>query len=296
MSAPVVVGYTATKAGRDALALGARLAQASGADLHSVIVLPADTRSVITPPKSGYDRYLQDQADAWLADAVADLPDGLAHTEHVRFADSFGEGLLQAAHDVGAGHLVVGGADGSVRGRHRVGTTAAELVHTADVPVVLVPRGARKTPLDAGIPRITVALGTRPGADEVMAEAVRLATATGARVRLVSLVTVDLPATVDTGVIRVAGAAHAQDVLARAQSSLPDGIESRVVVGDGESIEEAVAALDWEPGEIVLVGSSRLAQPKRLFLGSTATKMLRELPVPMMVVPRSRAAEGGDPS
>jgi nucleotide-binding universal stress UspA family protein len=37
----------------------------------------------------------------------------------------------------------------------------------------------------------------------------------------------------------------------------------------------------------VLVGSSRLATPKHLFLGSTAAKMLRELPVPMIVVPRT---------
>ncbi|HWV50485.1 MAG TPA: universal stress protein, partial [Microbacterium sp.] len=54
------------------------------------------------------------------------------------------------------------------------------------------------------------------------------------------------------------------------------------------------AALGWLPGEVVLVGSSRLAQPRRLFLGSTAAKMLHELPVPMIVVPRTRAAVEGD--
>ena len=55
----------------------------------------------------------------------------------------------------------------------------------------------------------------------------------------------------------------------------------------GATIEEAVRALDWHDGEIVLVGSSRLATPHHLFLGSTAAKMLRELPVPMIVVPRT---------
>ena len=39
---------------------------------------------------------------------------------------------------------------------------------------------------------------------------------------------------------------------------------------------------------MAIVGSSRLAQPRRLFLGSTAAKMLHELPVPMIVVPRTR--------
>ena len=39
---------------------------------------------------------------------------------------------------------------------------------------------------------------------------------------------------------------------------------------------------------LAVVGSSRLAEPRRLFLGSTAAKMLHELPVPMVVVPRTR--------
>ncbi|MDT0180454.1 universal stress protein [Microbacterium sp. ARD31] len=294
MTAPIVVGYQATKAGKDAVAFGARLARSSGGALHLVLVLPADTRSVITPPKAGYDRYLRTQAEAWLSDAAATVPGDVTHAEHVRFADSFGEGLLATAAELGAGHIVVGGADGAHRGRHRLGTTASELLHTADVPVALVPRGARKTAVDTGIPRLTVALGTRPGAQALLDEAVSLAQTTGARIRLLSLVTVDLPATLDTGVIRIAGAAHAEDVLAKAQAALPEGVDSEVVIGGGESIEQAVAELSWEPGEVVLVGSSRLAQPRRLFLGSTAAKMLHELTVPMIVVPRERAlTEGG---
>ena len=36
-----------------------------------------------------------------------------------------------------------------------------------------------------------------------------------------------------------------------------------------------------------MVGSSRLARKHRLFLGSTAQRMLRTLPVPLLVVPRN---------
>ena len=296
MSGRIVVGYTATKAGQDAVALATRLAVASASELHIVLVLPADSRSVITPPDASYDRYINAQAEQWLADAASKVPEGVAHEEHVRFADSFGEGLLAAADELAATHIVVGAANGSLRGRHRLGTTASELLHTSDVPVVLAPRGARKVAPATGVTRLTVALGTRPGADALLDEAVALATATGAAVRLLSLVTVDLPASVDTGVIRIAGAAHADDVLAKAKAALPEEIESEVAVGRGESIDHAVAQLDWDPGELVLVGSSRLAQPRRLFLGSTAGKMLRELPVPMIVVPRIRTndhKEGG---
>jgi nucleotide-binding universal stress UspA family protein len=291
MTGRIVVGYTATDAGTDAVALGARLAAALGASLDLVVILPGEERSVITPPDAGYDRYLHDQATAWLAEASASITDGVPHAAHVRFADSFAEGLVRTAGELRASHIVVGAANGSRRGRHRLGTVAGELLHSSDVPVVLAPEGSRSLEPRTGITRITAAIGTRPGADVLMDESIALATAAGAELRLLSLVSVDLPASVDTGVIRLAGAAHADDVLSRALAALPDGIRADVVVARGDSIEDAVSRLSWEPGELAVVGSSRLAQPRRLFLGSTAAKMLHELPVPMVVVPRTRGED-----
>jgi nucleotide-binding universal stress UspA family protein len=61
--------------------------------------------------------------------------------------------------------------------------------------------------------------------------------------------------------------------------------KTEVVVAHGRSIEEAVDRLDWEDGEILLIGSSRLAKGRSIFLGSTAGRILRALPVPMIVVP-----------
>ena len=57
---------------------------------------------------------------------------------------------------------------------------------------------------------------------------------------------------------------------------------------EGPTVEEAVNRLEWHDGDLIMVGSSRLSAPKRLFLGSTAAKMLRVLDVPMMVVPRDQ--------
>lgn len=288
MTGRIVVGYTATDTGADAVAVGARLAAASGSAVDLVVVLPSGQRSVITPPDASYDRYLQQQAQSWLADAAAEVPASVDVRTHVRYAESFAEGLVSTADGLAASHIVVGAANGGRRGRHRLGTVATELLHSSDVPVVLAPEGSRRVDAGTGISRVTAAIGTRPGADALLHESVALAAATGAELRLLSLVSVDLPASVDTGVIRIAGAAHADDVLTRALAALPEGIEAEVVVARGESIEDAVSHLGWEPGELAVVGSSRLAQPRRLFLGSTAAKMLHELPVPMVVVPRTR--------
>lgn len=291
MSGHIVVGYTATDAGADALALGARLAAASGSILHIVVVLPSESRSVITPPNASYDRFLEQKADAWLAGASERVPDGVAHESRVHYAESFAEGLVETAHDVAASHIVVGAANGGLRGRHRLGTVATELLHSADVPVVLAPEGVRRVDPANGISRITAAIGLRPGADVLLEESVALATATGAELRLVSLMAIDLP----PGIAGTESAAmHADEVFVHVRAALPKNVEADAVVGLGGSIEEAVSHLSWEPGEIAVVGSSRLARPRRLFLGSTAAKMLHELPVPMIVVPRTRKKKKGD--
>lgn len=291
MSGHVVVGYTATKTGRDAVAFAARLAAAIGAVLDIAIILPSPDRSVITPPAASYDRVLRDQAQRWIAEAIDRLPaDAVAHA-HVRSAESFAEGLVQVADDLGASYLVVGAADGGTRGRHSLGSTTSELLHSSDVPVVLVPRGARKIAPETGIARVTVAVGTRPGADALIAAAADLAQAAEVPVRLLSLLPVDLPATADTAAIRIAGTDRAEEVLAQARAELPEGLATDVVVASGDTIQEAVSHLDWQPGEVVMVGSSRLAQPRRLFFGSTAAKMLREVTVPMIVVPRTTRTE-----
>lgn len=291
MTGHIVVGYTATKTGRDAVAFAARLASAVDAVLDVVVILPGEGRSVITPPDASYDRLLREQAQRWIAEAIDRIPPEVVAHAHVRSAESFAEGLIEVAGELAAAYIVVGAADGAGRGRHRLGTTTTELLHSSDVPVVLVPRGARKVAPETGITRLTVAVGTRPGADALMDDAQSLVAATGVPVRLLSLLTVDLPPTADTGAIRIAGSTQVDEVLAAAQTRLPDGIAADVVVAEGESIEDAVAHLDWHPGEVLLAGSSRLAQPRRLFLGSTAAKMLHEVPVPVIVVPRTRQKE-----
>lgn len=285
MTGRIVVGYTATDAGADAVALGARLAAASDSSLHLVVVLPGEERSLITPPDAGYDRYVKDQSQQWLTDAAASVPGTVRVRTHVRFAESFAEGLLDSAHDLNASLIVVGAANGGLRGRHRLGTVAGELLHSADVPVALAPEGARRIDPLSGITRITAAIGLRPGADVLLEESIALAEATGAELRLVSLVAVDLPAGIAAN---ESAAMHADEVFVHARKALPKGVDAEAVVGLGGSIEEAVSRLSWEPGEIAVVGSSRLARPRRLFLGSTAAKMLHEIPVPMIVVPRTR--------
>lgn len=56
MTGSIVVGYTATDAGADAVALGSRLARCLGASLHLVTVMPLEGTRNAAVPRSGPTR------------------------------------------------------------------------------------------------------------------------------------------------------------------------------------------------------------------------------------------------
>ena len=293
MTTSIVVGYTATETGSDALALGVRLARATRRHLHVLIVLPGHGGPAGAEPES--DSPALGQAKQWLDDAEEMIPAEVAHTLHVRMHDAFAEGLVLAGEQLDAALIVVGAANGATIGLHRMGSIAQALLHSSPIPVALAPAGfAHSADVHAPISRITAAIGNRPGADALLEAAVTLSAATGATLRLVSLVAFDVPRGFDVQAIRLVSAAHGDDVLARAEMELPKGVPAELERAPGDTVEEAVARLAWRPGELILVGSSRLAQPKRLFLGSTAAKMLDIIPVPMIVVPRTRLDDSAD--
>src|SRR5690606_15545473 len=115
VTSPIVVGCAATPAGRDAMALGARLATATGAPLVLTFVLPTDMHAVLPPATRGPEARAQ--AEAWLTDAAASLPATVSATTQVRTAESFAQGLVDAAHIIDARLIVVGAANGGLRGR-----------------------------------------------------------------------------------------------------------------------------------------------------------------------------------
>jgi nucleotide-binding universal stress UspA family protein len=279
-----IVGYTDTPAGRDALALGVRLARARGARLEIVMVLASGDRPTLTPGAPSYDRHVRELADGWLGKARSRVPEGVEAETHVVYAESLAEGLLDASKRLEGSMIVVGGASDGLRHRYTIGAVPRALLHSAVVPVALAPRGIRKLET-TGVTRVTCAIGTRPGADRLLDAAVAAASRAQAPLRLLSLVAVDLPANASDEA-QAAAEDHATRVLDYATEHLPDGVDAEVVIATGSRIEDAVASEAWDPEEIVLVGSSRLAASGHLFLGTTAAKMLRELPVPMIVVPR----------
>ncbi|MPY09961.1 universal stress protein [Arthrobacter bussei] len=280
-----IVGYTADERGHDAVCLAVALARRQDADLDLVLVTPEHSVYAGTyPPDQGFDTLLSEQMREWMDQGLALVPDDVTARGVVIRAESNAEGLIRAAEDTEASLIVIGASSRGLAARFSVGNVARGLLHAAPVPVALAPRGYRRT---EPVTRLTCAVGRRAGADDVISVAVSSVERRGLPLRLVSLVALD------SGQPDAAGAEdEANRRLAEAASSLAAGGRVSVETALGSSIEEAVEAMAWDEGEVLLVGSSRLAQHMRLFLGSTANKILRTLTIPMVVVPRTYATPG----
>jgi nucleotide-binding universal stress UspA family protein len=288
----LIVGYLATPSGNDGLALAIRLARTLEARIDLCIVLPPDRQPDLVTAGS-FDQVLAEQAQTWLDEAAATVPEDIEVDTHLNFNESFAEGLIQQAARLEAEAIVVGAAHDGLMGRYTIGSVTADLLYSSPVPLALAPRGTRYSKVDR-VREVTCALGRRKGADLLLDTAVRASAAAETPLRLVSLVALDPmygSLRGDSDAIREHAWTHAAQTLESAKSSLPESFPVESTIVDGPTIEAAVNKLEWRDGDLIMVGSSRLGAPRRLFLGSTAAKMLRVLEVPMVVVPKEQFTE-----
>ncbi|MFJ6537423.1 universal stress protein [Paenarthrobacter sp. NPDC091711] len=285
-----VVGYTANARGHDAVHLAVALARNHDVSLDLVLVIPEDSPfNAVYPPEAGYNDILNQQAQRWLDEGLDLVPEDVPARAHIRRGDSEAQTLIDAAVEFDAAALVIGATNSGLFKRFTIGSVASSLLHSSPVPVALAPHGYHRM---EPITRLSCGFGTRPGADELLDVAVESARDRGLPLRLVSLLALDggnSPGLADAAWVHAAdrlAAVGGPAVGSSGDAAGSDVPEPEIVVAQGRTIEEAVDRLDWEDGEILLIGSSRLAQQRATFLGSTANRILRALPVPMIVVPR----------
>ena len=279
-----LVGYTADARGAEAIALAAALGGPT-AHLDLAIVLPEATpfSAVYPGGDHGYCSILADNVDAWAKEALALVPGGISARVIARAVSSPARGLMSLATETGARAIVLGGRKRHVAGFFAPGSVASALLHASPIPVAMgSPEAVASLEQANGrLGRVTALVGTRSGARGVVQAAAAAALHQKLPLRVVSLVAQDNVA-----------AADLEESIARAKADVADvvaelGVTAEVSIASGTDIDDAIAELDWEDGEIAVVGSSRLARKHRIFLGSTAQRMLRTLPVPLVVVPKN---------
>lgn len=281
-TASYVVAYEATDQGADAMQLGIALSRLTGAELEVCLVLPEPSPVAARVSSGGapYRALLEQQGDAWLAEADRLVPDEVVARRRLVWAESTSEGLLRAAEELDAVRVLVGASRNGVLGRFALGSVAGALLHASPVPVGLAPRGYRAP---ERITRITCAVGTRPGWEALLDSMVAVSAGLRVDLRFVTLVELDEAGSESSAAS--GSESHLAAVLEYVNARARLYGRTTTEVAAGRSVEDAIGRLDWQEGEIAFVGSSRLAQPNRIFLGATAHRMLRALPVPLVVVP-----------
>ncbi len=290
----LVVGFAPGKGDRAALHLAATLARSAGQDLLVVTVVPAPWP---TPLARGSDREFEEWARDHGEKSVATTTDLLAeHCPDVRAravavpGKSEAATLIEQAERADASMIVVGsGSDGSW-GTVVVSSTADRLLHSSTVPVAVAPRGYRTDP-DATVARATCAFRGDDASRDVLERTAAICRDVGAALRVATFgvrgKTMYPPEVLGEDDILAAYVEHTGELQAAAVAALgpagPDHVETAVATG--RTWAEALESLPWERTDVLVVGSSSASLMKRLFLGSTATRIIRSSPVPVVVVP-----------
>jgi nucleotide-binding universal stress UspA family protein len=282
----LTVGFLATPTGMDGVALASVLAKTFDAEVDVVLVVREEMPDG-HPGRAEYQMLLVNRGKGWASEAVAALADsGVKANSTVLVGESFAESLIDFAEQKSSDLIVVGGARDGFFGGHVIGPVSNALLHCSPIPVALAPRGYADDPDDAII-TITAAVPTRPGDDNPLPFAITLSSAGGLSIRMLSLVSAEnLAEAANAREVRQLQVSAAEENLAVAARSLPDAPDIESLVADGMTLESTLKKLKWHDGDVLVVGSSRFAAPRRVFLGSTAARILAGVDVPVIVVPK----------
>lgn len=289
----LVIGVADDATSVDAVAFGAAMARTFGAEV-SVVTVSATADEYINDhldPRSHEQR--SDEAVVLVESVAARLSEehGVRAQTVVHHHRSLGVGLSEIAAELGADMVVVGSGPGGSIGRFSMGSTTNQLLHHCTTPLILVPSGYARHPVD-GIRRVLVAFAQGQEGEVALARGVELARTANLPLRVVTILVrhrvygSDLGADAEGSVLTASLEmlrAHQEHALALVDT---EGLEISNDILVGDSPQSAMGREDWEPGDLLVVASAAGGILRRVFLGDMNFKILRAATVPAMVLPR----------
>ncbi len=280
----LLVGYDGSDGGRDALELARVLGAAGEASAMVVAVMPYGPLPV---------RFaeLEDEAAAAAEPLLAEAREQLEGLEVETRA--FGGGSpawvmtdLAERHEVDS--IVVGSPHRGAIGRTLIGSVAEGVLHGAPCAVAVAPRGYARSG-HGPFSLIGVAYDGGPEAKAALRRARALAEATGAAVRVLTVVAppVALPGVAGYTPVEPPEPDH---VLEQGVKALGTKVaaEGRKLHGPPAS---TLASACEDGIDLLLAGSRGYGPMFRVLLGSVSSRLIAEAPCPVMVVPRPDAGE-----
>jgi nucleotide-binding universal stress UspA family protein len=303
----ILIGLAPGQKDDAALRLGSMLGRSTGEDVLVVAVVPAPWPPNPYQADKEYLAYQEARADKALARARAYLGTDLSGVEALLLrAESVAAGLLQVVKEREVSSVALGSSSTGVLGRVMLGGVAERILHTAELPVVVAPRAFHEG--RAGqVRQVSVAFGRADHDGGLVARAAAAAQAMSTPLRVVCFAV--RPMAEFVGAVEPSNEQlvveewmkRLEDDIAAALEAATqptEGSDGRTatatrvetVLGQGSSWSEALNDVSWSDGDLLVVGTSH-GPLSRFFLGSHAAKIIRNSPVPVMLLPRRHEHE-----
>jgi nucleotide-binding universal stress UspA family protein len=276
----IVVGFDGTDQAKDALHLGAALAQGVDAQLIVASAVEFGPLEMLEMDMTANNEAKAEHYDNVFNQARAEL--GSAEFERRELQDTAAHGLTDLAEDEQADLIVVGSTHHGPIGRVLDGTVAVPLLHGAPCGVIVAPRGWSRRE-HAGFGLIGVGYDGSKEAKMAVASAEDLAMAFGAKLRLITIAPYVGP-DAQFGLVEEAWA----DTLTEGGRSVSEDIEIERVLHQGRAATEL--ALQGVDLDLLVVGSRGYGPLRRTLVGSVSGELVRTAPCPVLVVPRGAEA------
>ncbi|MFT4011132.1 MAG: universal stress protein [Nocardioidaceae bacterium] len=291
----LLVGFAPGRADRSGLELAAALARSIDTDLLVVTVVPA---SWPTPVAGHTDREFEAWATERGEEGVAEAKELLAeHYPDIAAEATWVSGrsvptaLLEECEKREASMLVLGSGHDGNYGHVNLSTTADRLLHSAHLPVALATRGYR-TDGQGTLSRATCAFRGDEVSRSTLHRTAEICHEVGAGLRIVTFAVRGRnmyppeTGTQNEDMVLDAWVSQAEKMQHEAMAELDPGLSVETAVATAPSWGDVIGRLEWRRDEVLVIGSSSSASLlSRIFLGSSASKILRHSPVPVIVVP-----------
>jgi nucleotide-binding universal stress UspA family protein len=221
-----------------------------------------------------------------LAELIVERDGGelkVVHVEKGSPADA-----LQALAEKGEADLIVLGSTHHAHvGSVAPGSVAEQLLHGAKGRLIIAPKGYARA--DHSQDRLRVAAVGFDGMAESFAaldEAAKLATKVGASLRVIGVAT-PVPAMGAAAAAQVGAEAGPdfQTRLKNAVAELPPELRALAVFERGDPVHKLLEAAEMGV-DLLVLGSRGFGPVMRLLIGSVSSRVVREAPCPVLVVPR----------
>jgi nucleotide-binding universal stress UspA family protein len=298
MYTDVIIGFDGSPSGRDALALGRRLAEAAGAVITVVCVHPYMALTADVEADAAVELSWRKGAQRTLDEARSVLS-GMPTTTFRAMAESSpARALHEAANEADAALIVLGSTHRNGVGRVLPGTTADQVLHVAPCAVAVAPAGyaARDHAERLGV--VGAAVDGGEETERVARVAARIARGAESRLRLISVIerhyTQGALYAGNLGYrsLRTAMTSLAEDALQRGAAAAGAHVHVETRLSEGAPAEQLI--VESHDLDLLVVGSRGFGPLRRVVLGTVGAAVVRAAACPVLIFPRRTAEELDD--